>query len=104
MADAHVIAVAAFAADELDGAVARGEDRRAGRSRPVDAGMHAQHAEQRMPALAEAIDPAQLAAQLNEHRRAMNDVIMKRAGIVMQYVGDAVFAVFGPATSPQSAR
>ena len=30
----------------------------------------------------------------------MNDVIMNRAGIVMQYIGDAVFAVFGPTTSP----
>ena len=50
--------------------------------------------------IAEVIDPAQLAVQLNEHRRAMNDVIMNRAGIVMQYMGDAVFAVFGPTTSP----
>ena len=50
--------------------------------------------------IAEVIDPAQLAVQLNEHRGAMNDVIMKRAGIVMQYMGDAIFAVFGPTTSP----
>jgi class 3 adenylate cyclase len=50
--------------------------------------------------IAETIDPAQLAVQLNAHRRAMNDVIMNRAGIVMQYMGDAVFAVFGPTTSP----
>jgi class 3 adenylate cyclase len=50
--------------------------------------------------IAETIDPAQLAAQLNEHRRAMNDVIKNCAGIVMQYMGDAVFAVFGPTTSP----
>ena len=50
--------------------------------------------------IAETIDPAQLAAQLNEHRRAMNDVIMNRAGIVMQYMGDAIFAVFGPTTLP----
>jgi class 3 adenylate cyclase len=50
--------------------------------------------------IAETIDPAQLAVQLNAHRRAMNDVIMNRAGIVMQYIGDAVFAVFGPTTSP----
>jgi class 3 adenylate cyclase len=50
--------------------------------------------------IAEVMDPAQLAVQLNEHRRAMNDVIMERAGIVMQYMGDAVFAVFGPTTSP----
>jgi class 3 adenylate cyclase len=50
--------------------------------------------------IAETIDPAQLATQLNEHRRAMNDVIMNCAGIVMQYMGDAVFAVFGPTSSP----
>jgi adenylate cyclase len=30
----------------------------------------------------------------------MNHVMMNHAGIVMQYVGDAVFAVFGPTTSP----
>ena len=50
--------------------------------------------------IAETIDPAQLAAQLNEHRSAMNHVIMDNAGIVMQYMGDAVFAAFGPTTSP----
>ena len=50
--------------------------------------------------IAETIDPAQLAAQLNEHRSAMNQVIMNHAGIVMQYMGDAVFAAFGPTTSP----
>ena len=51
--------------------------------------------------IAETIDPAQLAAQLNEHRRAMSDVIKNCAGIVMQYMGDAVFAVFGPTPSPR---
>ena len=50
--------------------------------------------------IAETTDPAQLAVQVNEHRRAMNRVIMSHGGIVMQYVGDAVFAVFGPTTSP----
>jgi class 3 adenylate cyclase len=50
--------------------------------------------------IAETTDPARLAGQLNEHRRAMNHVIMSHAGIVMQYVGDAVFAVFGPTTPP----
>jgi class 3 adenylate cyclase len=50
--------------------------------------------------IAETIDPAQLAAQLNEHRSTMNHVIMNHAGIVMQYMGDAVFAAFGPTTSP----
>jgi len=49
--------------------------------------------------IAETTDPSQLAVQVNEHRRAMNHVIMNHAGIVMQYVGDAVFAVFGPPTS-----
>ena len=51
--------------------------------------------------IAETIDPAQLAAQLNEHRSAMNHVIMNHAGIVMQYMGDAVFAAFGPTTTPR---
>jgi class 3 adenylate cyclase len=50
--------------------------------------------------IAETIDPTQLAAQLNEHRSAMNHVIMNHAGIVMQYMGDAVFAAFGPTTTP----
>jgi class 3 adenylate cyclase len=50
--------------------------------------------------IAEITDPAQLAVQLHEHRRAMNRVIMNHAGIVMQYIGDAVFAVFGPTASP----
>jgi class 3 adenylate cyclase len=50
--------------------------------------------------IAEITDPAQLAMQLNKHRRAMNHVIMNHGGIVMQYIGDAVFAVFGPTTSP----
>src|SRR3954452_16648866 len=44
--------------------------------------------------------PAELAAQLNEHRRAMNAVILGEGGTVMQYVGDAVLAVFG-APEPQ---
>lgn len=45
--------------------------------------------------LAESTPPAQLAAQLNEHRRAMNDAVLAQGGTVMQYVGDAVMAVFG---------
>jgi class 3 adenylate cyclase len=48
--------------------------------------------------IAETTDPAEVAGQINEHRRAMNHVIMNHTGIVMQYVGDAVFAVFGPTT------
>jgi class 3 adenylate cyclase len=50
--------------------------------------------------IAEATDPGQLVAQLNEHRRVTNRVIVNHAGIVMQYVGDAVVAVFGPTTPP----
>jgi len=45
--------------------------------------------------LAETTPPAQLAAQLNEHRQAMNDAVLAQGGTVMQYVGDAVMAVFG---------
>src|SRR4051812_9370472 len=51
-------------------------------------------------AIAESTPPADLAAQLNEHRRAMNAVIIGAGGTVMQYVGDAVLAVFG-APDPQ---
>jgi class 3 adenylate cyclase len=46
-------------------------------------------------ALAENTPPAHLAAQLNEHRQAMNDAVLAHGGTVMQYVGDAVMAVFG---------
>ncbi|MFG6201571.1 adenylate/guanylate cyclase domain-containing protein [Nonomuraea sp. JJY05] len=45
--------------------------------------------------IAEATDPAVLAAQLNAHRRAMNAAVVGAGGTVMQYVGDAVMAVFG---------
>lgn len=40
-------------------------------------------------------DPSVLAGQLNEHRAAMNRAILSHGGTVMQYVGDAVMAVFG---------
>jgi adenylate cyclase len=46
-------------------------------------------------AIAEHSDPARLAGQLNTHRREMNDAIIGQGGTVMQYVGDAVLAVFG---------
>jgi class 3 adenylate cyclase len=46
-------------------------------------------------AIAEVSAPARLAAQLNDHRRAMNDAVLTHGGTVMQYVGDAVMAVFG---------
>jgi len=50
--------------------------------------------------IAEKADPALLAGQLNDHRRRMNDAILAEEGTVMQYVGDAVMAVFG-APNPQ---
>ncbi|MHA6782551.1 response regulator [Pseudonocardia saturnea] len=50
--------------------------------------------------IAEGTDPAALAGQLGAHRRAMNGAILGAGGTVMQYVGDAVMAVFG-APDPQ---
>jgi adenylate cyclase len=45
--------------------------------------------------IAEHADPSQLAGQLGTHRAAMNRAILGQAGTVMQFVGDAVMAVFG---------
>ena len=45
--------------------------------------------------IAEGTDPSVLAGQLNEHRAAMNHAIVDHGGTVMQFVGDAVMAVFG---------
>ncbi len=45
--------------------------------------------------IAERTDPSVLAAQLNEHRAAMNHAILEGGGTIMQFVGDAVVAVFG---------
>jgi class 3 adenylate cyclase/DNA-binding NarL/FixJ family response regulator len=45
--------------------------------------------------LAEDADPTVLAGQLNEHRAEMNHVLLGRGGTVMQFVGDAIMAVFG---------
>ena len=45
--------------------------------------------------IAEHADPAVLAQQLNRHRAEMNRAILGVGGTVMQYVGDAVMAVFG---------
>jgi adenylate cyclase len=45
--------------------------------------------------IAEHADPSQLAGQLGTHRAAMNQAILGQAGTVMQFVGDAVMAVFG---------
>ncbi len=45
--------------------------------------------------IAERADPTVLAGQLNGHRAEMNSAILEQGGTVMQYVGDAVMAVFG---------
>jgi class 3 adenylate cyclase/DNA-binding NarL/FixJ family response regulator len=45
--------------------------------------------------IAEHSDPVMLAGQLNRHRAVMNRAILDAGGTVMQYVGDAVMAVFG---------
>lgn len=45
--------------------------------------------------IAERADPSVLAGQLNGHRAEMNAAILDEGGTVMQYVGDAVMAVFG---------
>ncbi|HEY0936203.1 MAG TPA: adenylate/guanylate cyclase domain-containing protein [Trebonia sp.] len=45
--------------------------------------------------IAEKADPSALAGQLNTHRAAMNKAILGEDGTVMQFVGDAVMAVFG---------
>lgn len=45
--------------------------------------------------IAERTDPTTLAGQLNEHRAAMNRAVLDHQGTVMQFVGDAVMAVFG---------
>ena len=46
-------------------------------------------------AIAEHADPAELAGQLGTHRAAMNQAILGAGGTVMQFIGDAVLAVFG---------
>ena len=51
--------------------------------------------------ITERSDLTVLAAQLNDHRREMNGAILAEEGTVMQYVGDAVLAVFG-APVPQT--
>ncbi|HJQ04213.1 MAG TPA: adenylate/guanylate cyclase domain-containing protein [Nocardioides sp.] len=45
--------------------------------------------------ISEHADPAALAEQLNEHRKVMNAAVLGEGGTVMQYIGDAVMAVFG---------
>jgi class 3 adenylate cyclase/DNA-binding NarL/FixJ family response regulator len=51
--------------------------------------------------IAERSEPSALAAQLNTHRAEMNRAILAAGGTVMQFVGDAVMAVFG-APLPQA--
>ena len=46
-------------------------------------------------AIAERSDLSVLARQLNAHRKEMNGAILDEGGTVMQYIGDAVMAVFG---------
>jgi adenylate cyclase len=45
--------------------------------------------------IAERTQPTTLAGQLNRHRAEMNRAIIDHGGTVMQFVGDAVMAVFG---------
>ena len=45
--------------------------------------------------IAEHADPTALAGQLNRHRAEMNRAIISHDGTVMQFIGDAVMAVFG---------
>ena len=45
--------------------------------------------------IAERTEPSALASQLNRHRAVMNKAILDNGGTVMQFVGDAVMAVFG---------
>jgi class 3 adenylate cyclase/ActR/RegA family two-component response regulator len=54
--------------------------------------------------IAERTDLSVLARQLNAHRKEMNGAILQEGGTVMQYVGDAVMAVFGaPLAQPDHA-
>lgn len=45
--------------------------------------------------IAEMADPSVLASQLHAHRAEMNHAVLGEDGTVMQFVGDAVMAVFG---------
>ncbi|HZD23741.1 MAG TPA: adenylate/guanylate cyclase domain-containing protein, partial [Acidimicrobiia bacterium] len=45
--------------------------------------------------IAERTNPTILAGQLNRHRAEMNHAILYNGGTVMQFIGDAVMAVFG---------
>lgn len=52
--------------------------------------------------IAEHADPSALARQLNLHRAEMNKAILDIEGTVMQFVGDAVMAVFGTPSRPRT--
>jgi class 3 adenylate cyclase/ActR/RegA family two-component response regulator len=45
--------------------------------------------------IAEKTDPSALAGQLNRHRAEMNHAVLSNGGTIMQFIGDAVMAVFG---------
>ncbi|MEA2646790.1 MAG: adenylate cyclase [Chloroflexota bacterium] len=45
--------------------------------------------------IAEHADPSVLAGQISQHRAAMNRAILDHGGTIMQFVGDAVMAVYG---------
>jgi len=45
--------------------------------------------------ISEDADPTLLAGQLSEHRGRMNECVSSEGGTIMQFVGDAVMAVFG---------
>jgi adenylate cyclase len=50
-------------------------------------------------AIAERTSPSTLARQLGGHRAQMNRAVLAHGGTVMQFVGDAVMAVFGAPTA-----
>jgi len=54
--------------------------------------------------ISESSDPSVLASQLSEHRTQMNRAVVTAGGTVMQFIGDAVMAVFGaPEVQPDHA-
>ncbi len=93
MTDAHVFAVAALGPDLFDRAVAGGEDRRAHRRPPIDAGMNLSDMKQRMDAPAERrgleADRDRLAHQ--EFLRAFAAIVII---VVLAVVGGAEVVVF----------
>src|SRR5215475_5002439 len=54
--------------------------------------------------LAEALQPRELVALMNEYLSAMTDIIMEHGGFVDKYIGDAIDGVFGaPLDDPEQA-